>query len=200
MMRTAGTQYESYEGAQEEAQEVMKNIQKYVDNHMEKERNRQARYYNQGRRDVTYAPGQLVVVRTHPISSAQRKFAAKLSDVWCGPYEVLEMFNNVNVKLRDVKNPRKIIHRHVVEMQPYIERYSSKDGSVVDHHHDIHEPPNLEVMQPASRGESPIGSGWRETQDDEQSVASSARGDQPRYHLRARDHIHRPDTYQAGAH
>lgn len=126
--RIHGTTHETYEKAQEEAQERLNKIHEFVKSHELKRKEVQAKNYNKGRRDVTYNPGQLVVVRTHPISSAEKKFAAKLGDLWAGPYKVLEMFNKVDLKLQDTRNKSKIISRHVMEVQPFVERSKQELG------------------------------------------------------------------------
>lgn len=46
---------------------------------------RQARYYNARRKDVHFDVGDLVWVRSHPLSKASAKFSAKFAPKWSGP-------------------------------------------------------------------------------------------------------------------
>ena len=51
---------------------------------------RQAGYYNVGRREPTFKPGDRVWKRSHPLSSAAKGIAAKLAPKFKGPYWITD--------------------------------------------------------------------------------------------------------------
>ncbi len=57
---------------------------------------RQARYYNAQRKDAQFQPGDLVWVRSHPVSSASNKFSAKLAPKWEGPAKIIKKLGPMN--------------------------------------------------------------------------------------------------------
>jgi hypothetical protein len=100
---TKGEQVETYEDAIEQDQKRPEEVRQHVNEHSSRMKEKQAhQYFNKGRRDITYEPGQLVLIKAHPISSAAHKYAAKLAAPWLGPWEVIRMFNDVDIELRDV--------------------------------------------------------------------------------------------------
>ncbi|GFV71904.1 uncharacterized protein TNCV_2458391 [Trichonephila clavipes] len=52
------------------------------------------KYYNRRRRDVQIRVNDLVLVATHPLSSATRKVVAMFKPKFEGPYRVLDVKNN----------------------------------------------------------------------------------------------------------
>lgn len=48
----------------------------------------QSDQYNQGRRDLQFEVGELVLRRTHPLSDAAKGFTASLANRWDGPFRV----------------------------------------------------------------------------------------------------------------
>lgn len=60
---------------------------------------RQARYYNSRRKDAQFQPGDLVWIKTHPLSSASNKFSAKLEPKWEGPAEIIKKMWPINYSL-----------------------------------------------------------------------------------------------------
>ncbi|KAF4528173.1 hypothetical protein B566_EDAN016945 [Ephemera danica] len=201
ILGTTGLSYETYEEARDNTQAALDKIHNFVDKFEQEHREQQARYCNQGRRDVTYNPGELVVVRAHPISSAEKKLAAKLCDLWCGPYEVITMFNNVNVKLRDMKPHHKVIHRHVIEVQPYVQR----DEHTLCERKDLNsESQNDHVLLPLADtqpnlhlGTPQPGVEFHPSDDELSNFSDGSSVDNQLRKLRPREKLIRPDTYQA---
>jgi transposase InsO family protein len=194
---TRGEHHPNYEEAFEVDLARMAKVQEYVADRSRKMKEKQARFYNQGRRDVHYVPGQHVLIKAHPISSAVQKHAAKLAAPWTGPYEVLRMFNNVDLELRDIRNHKRIIKRHVCEVKPYVTRTPLLDEELVI---------APEIRQPTLHAAEREGAltptqvqqdQQRAVEFDEESVASSGRPEwQGR--LRQRSGIGRREYYQAG--
>lgn len=79
---------------------------------------RQARYYNQRRKDAHFLPGNLVWVRTHPLSKATDKFTAKLAPRWEGPAKVLQRLGPVNYRV-GWGDPQKEDTVHVVNLKTH---------------------------------------------------------------------------------
>ncbi len=61
-----------------------------VKSRMKVQQARQARYYNTRRKDAQFHSGDLVWIRTHPLSSASNKYSAKLAPKWEGPAEIIK--------------------------------------------------------------------------------------------------------------
>ncbi|KAF4524073.1 hypothetical protein B566_EDAN013021 [Ephemera danica] len=105
-------------------------LNRFIEPIVEKSKARQARNYNKHRRETSCQPGQLVLVREHPLSNAGKKFSAKLADRWGGPFRVIRLSGTVNLVVEDVRNSEGK-HRtvHVCDVRPYIERRSDlKEG------------------------------------------------------------------------
>ncbi|KAF4531227.1 hypothetical protein B566_EDAN017944 [Ephemera danica] len=196
---TQGERWKTYEEAVDNDISHMEEIHQFVNRRATKMKERQARYFNRGRRDVQYEPGQLVLIKSHPISSAVQKYAAKLASPWLGPYEVIDMFNNVDLTLRDVRNHKRVIKRHVSEVKPFITRRESL-SDVLD-------------VAPVGRQPSPQPGHGREVdeavehlgsssspprEDGENSSVSSSESSEWRGRLRNRQNTRRREYYQAG--
>uniref|UniRef100_A0A3B3V397 Integrase catalytic domain-containing protein n=1 Tax=Poecilia latipinna TaxID=48699 RepID=A0A3B3V397_9TELE len=61
---------------------------------------RQAKYYNARRRSVQLFPGDLVWVRSHPLSKATDKFSSKLAPKWSGPAVMRKQLGPVNYQIQ----------------------------------------------------------------------------------------------------
>ncbi|KAL0150103.1 hypothetical protein M9458_054530, partial [Cirrhinus mrigala] len=57
---------------------------------------KQAKYYNYRRKNAQFQPGDLVWLKTHPLSSASNKFSAKLAPKWEGPAEIKSKTGPIN--------------------------------------------------------------------------------------------------------
>lgn len=90
-------------------------LQKLVHRHTGLARARQARYYNERRRAVHYAVGDLVWVRAHPLSKAATKFSAKVA----GPAKVEKVLGPLNYSIRWLSDENRIDTVNVVNMKPY---------------------------------------------------------------------------------
>lgn len=80
---------------------------------------RNAKYYNTRRKDAHFASGNLVWVRTHPLSKANEKFSAKLAPKWDGPATIVRKLGPVNYLLRWNDPPNRLDTVHVVNLKPY---------------------------------------------------------------------------------
>uniref|UniRef100_A0A3P9MP57 Gypsy retrotransposon integrase-like protein 1 n=1 Tax=Oryzias latipes TaxID=8090 RepID=A0A3P9MP57_ORYLA len=60
---------------------------------------RNAKYYNTRRKDAHFLPGDLVWVRSHPLSKATEKFSAKLAPKWEGPAKIIKKLGPINYRV-----------------------------------------------------------------------------------------------------
>ncbi|KAL2083767.1 hypothetical protein ACEWY4_021540 [Coilia grayii] len=79
---------------------------------------RQARYYNSRRKDAQFQQGDLVWVRSHPLSKASDKFSAKLAPKWEGPATVVRKLGPVNYRVK-WSNPQKEDTINVVNLKRF---------------------------------------------------------------------------------
>ena len=72
-----------------------------VKKELEKAQGRMKKYYDQGRRDVSFEPGDFVYLKLQPYwqKSLKKKFNVKLSQRYYGPFKVLERIGEVAYKL-----------------------------------------------------------------------------------------------------
>ena len=87
---------------------------------IEKAHQRQAVYYNRGRKDVRFQVGDLVMRKTHILSNAANKISSKLAPDWEGPYEIIET-KPPNVYILKMESRRKNPKLHVSELKKYRE-------------------------------------------------------------------------------
>ena len=92
---------------------------KEVERHVGVAKARQARYYNARRRDVHFGVGDLVWVRSHPLSKAAVKFSAKFAPRWSGPVRVEKKLGPINYRVRWLTGTMKVDSINVVDMKPY---------------------------------------------------------------------------------
>ncbi|GFS40596.1 uncharacterized protein NPIL_128481 [Nephila pilipes] len=72
-------------------------VEKYEERHRRNTKNQQdkwAKYYNNRRREVKVKIKDLVLVQTHPMSSASKRIVSKFKRKFEGPYEVMKVENN----------------------------------------------------------------------------------------------------------
>lgn len=86
---------------------------------VDKERDRQTKYYNKSRKDTLYQVGDLVLRRTHKLSSGVNKFATKLAQKYEGPFEVVEILSPT-VYVLQAGNSRRIPKVHVTDLKRYL--------------------------------------------------------------------------------
>ena len=72
-----------------------------VKKELEKAQGRMKKYYDQGRRDVSFEPGDFVYLKLQPYwqKFLKKKFNVKLSQRYYGPFKVLERIGEVAYKL-----------------------------------------------------------------------------------------------------
>ncbi len=92
-----------------------------VKNRMRMSQAKQARYYNYRRKNVQFLPGDLVLLKTHPLSSASNKFSAKLAPKWEGPAEIKSKTGPINYTVC-WGNPPKTDVMNVVNLKRYYGR------------------------------------------------------------------------------
>ncbi|KAF4518729.1 hypothetical protein B566_EDAN005182 [Ephemera danica] len=112
--------HKEYTQFQKELVLHLEEMKKFIQPRVEQAKARQARNYNKGRREVSYLPGQLVLIREHPLSNAAKNFSAKLADRWSSPYKVIRSFNGVDLEVENEGGVRKTVH--VCNVKPYTTR------------------------------------------------------------------------------
>lgn len=99
----------------EKAQELIQSVQRNV----ERAQSKQRKYYNLRRRQVHFRIGDLVWVRTHPLSRADEGFMAKLAAKWKGPAKVVKCLGPVNYMVSFMEHPENADTFHVQNLKPY---------------------------------------------------------------------------------
>ncbi|XP_043475811.1 uncharacterized protein LOC122507257 [Leptopilina heterotoma] len=90
-----------------------------VARHIDKERARQTKYYDKGRRDVTFKVGDLVLRKSHKLSSGTQKFATKLAPKYKGPFKITEIRSPTVFILQDDQS-RRVPKVHITDLIPYL--------------------------------------------------------------------------------
>ena len=92
--------------------ERQKRLVESVRQHVAKAQEKQGRYYNLRREQVTFEPGDLVWIRDHPLSKAEVGFMAKLAPKWKGPAKIQKRLGPVNyaVSLLGQKDHSDVYH------------------------------------------------------------------------------------------
>ena len=98
----------------------LETLRDLVIKNLERAHRRQANYYNKGRKDVHFQVGDMVMRKTHVLSSSTQKVSAKLAPGWEGPYEIIEV-KPPNVYMLDMGNGRRNPKAHVKELKKYRE-------------------------------------------------------------------------------
>lgn len=80
---------------------------------------RQKRYYDLRRRQVSFKIGDLVRVKTHPRSDALTNFTAKLAPLYAGPFRISKRLSDVNYSLTKADTGEEAGVFHVVNLQPF---------------------------------------------------------------------------------
>lgn len=79
--------------------------------------------YNRGRLPVPFRAGDLVLYKSHPISSAANRHAAKLCFRWTGPVQIQRFLTPVSVSLVDPTTGVYVRKAHV----SHLKKFSSPD-------------------------------------------------------------------------
>lgn len=85
---------------------------------VERAQDKQRRYYNQRHKSVQFQVGDVVWVRTHPLSRANEGYMAKLAAKWKGPAKVVKVLGPVNCFLRYMDDPNVVETVHVQNLKP----------------------------------------------------------------------------------
>lgn len=94
-----------------------------VGRHIDKERARQTKYYDKGRRDSSFKIGdlQLVFRKSHKLFSGAQKFVKKLAPKYIVPYEIVEVRSPTVFILRD-EHSRRVPKVHINDLKPYLSK------------------------------------------------------------------------------
>lgn len=85
--------------------ERYENLLKSVRENVEQAQRKQGRYYSLRRKHAQYQVGELVWVRSHPLSRASEDFMSKLAAKWKGPAKILKCLGPVNCSLAFLDDP-----------------------------------------------------------------------------------------------
>ena len=95
-------------------------LRELVKRHIDKEREKQTVRYNRGKR-ATFFSRDLVLRRTHKLSSAVNQFNAKLAAKYDGPYKIVEVLSpSVYVLEQGSSDARKVLKVHVSDLKRYV--------------------------------------------------------------------------------
>ncbi|KAL7304006.1 hypothetical protein TKK_0000475 [Trichogramma kaykai] len=89
-----------------------------VADNVEKAHARQARHYNEGRKDVRFEVGDLVLRKAHYLSSGSASFTRKLAQEYDGPFKVAEVLSPT-VYVLEMPNSRRNPKVDVGDLKPY---------------------------------------------------------------------------------
>ncbi|XP_051158564.1 uncharacterized protein LOC127279951 [Leptopilina boulardi] len=90
-------------------------VAKFID----KERNGQTEYYNRNRREGLFNVGDLVLRKSHILSTDTRNFATKLAPKYEGPFQIMEKLSPTVFVLRDNES-RRIPKIHASDLKRYL--------------------------------------------------------------------------------
>uniref|UniRef100_A0A673JMS7 Integrase catalytic domain-containing protein n=1 Tax=Sinocyclocheilus rhinocerous TaxID=307959 RepID=A0A673JMS7_9TELE len=90
-----------------------------VQRNVERAQAKQRRYYDLRRRYAHYQIGDLVWVRTHPLSRASDGFMAKLAVKWKGPAKIVKCLGPVNCSVEFIYDPDRVDTFHVQNLKPF---------------------------------------------------------------------------------
>jgi len=130
---------------------------------------RQKKYYDAKRRDLSFSKGDLVWKRTHWLSDKDAGFMKKLAPRWQGPFLIHEVCSPVTMKLREVYVDKVLPGTyHVQELKPCIREADRSDvesdsegsESVVETDED-----NVNVSNSSERVLRPRGKTQKKLQD-----------------------------------
>jgi hypothetical protein len=145
--------------------------------HMSEAHRKTKRQYDARRKDVSYEKNDLVKVKAHPKSNQDRGIAAKLAQVFQGPYRVVERKGPLTYKLADVRNPDYSMVVNVCNIRPYFHR----DTCVTLSHSEVDTSEG-----PSDNTASQSESNWNEETDSMTHDSASGRP-RLRYSRRLRD-------------
>jgi len=101
----------------------------------QKSHTEQKKYYDRRHKAVIFQLNDKVLLRTHYLSNANKKFARKLAPRWIGPYIVSEIVSPVSYKLRALDSDNEIGTHNIKNLKPYFDRPNIHDSFVNDDEH-----------------------------------------------------------------
>lgn len=99
--------------------ERQKSLYESVRENVEKAQTKQRRYYDLRRRTQNFDEGDLVWVKTHPLSRADNAFMAKIYPKWKGPARVEKKLGPVNYKVAMLSDPTPIDTYHTQNLKNF---------------------------------------------------------------------------------
>ena len=109
----------------------MNRVRKRAAAHAADEHRRQAAYYNERRREISYEVKDLVMKRIRVLSSAAQGIPAKLVPKYAGSLKITEITGSNTVRIVDKKDASEEI-LHVSHVKPYNDEDSDETGKEVD--------------------------------------------------------------------
>ena len=92
-----------------------------VAKHIDQAQERQTREYNKNKRVVQFSEGDLVMRRTHPLSSGINKFSVKLAPKYERPLKIVEIKSPTVYILESIdRDTRRVAKAYVSELKRYI--------------------------------------------------------------------------------
>jgi hypothetical protein len=73
--------------------------------------------YNRERKPCPFRVGDLVWLRTHPVSRAGTQVTAKLSSRWRGPFKIQSFLTPVTVELGDPESEKYVSRAHLSQVK-----------------------------------------------------------------------------------
>ncbi len=99
--------------------ERQKRLCESVKENVEKAQTKQQKYYDFKRRAQNFNEGDLVWVKTHPLSRADDAFMAKLSPKWKGPARIVKKLGPVNYRVSILADPTQIYTYHTQNLKMF---------------------------------------------------------------------------------
>ncbi len=93
------------------------NLISQVKKNVERAQDKQKRYYNLHRKQAHFQVGDVVWVRTHPLSRADEGFMAKLSARWKGPAKVVKCLGPINYSVSFLNDLNNVETYHVQNLK-----------------------------------------------------------------------------------
>lgn len=97
--------------------ERQKDLIKRVKENVTRAQAKQKKYYDKRHQLIQYQVGDIVWVRTHPLSNAEEGFMAKLSPKWKGPAKIVKRLGPVNYKVLLMSDPSNLDTYHIQNLK-----------------------------------------------------------------------------------
>jgi hypothetical protein len=90
----------------------------------------QSKYYDTKHKMISFKIGDLVLLKSHFLSSKIKRFNKKFADRWTGPFKVIEVLSSLTYRL-DIPNSDFTVH-NIKNLKPYYDRPNNSDGFQVE--------------------------------------------------------------------